>query len=175
MRLPPRLRALSLPPGDSGASLIPRWVPPLFAFAAVALLPWAILLYLTLPRHYGAEHWRLAWGGFDLMLGAALAGTAVTGLRRSPYSEIWSAVAGTLLVCDAWFDVLTARTTGEVVQAGLEALLIELPLAALCFWMATNLARAVEVARPYLQAAGFRVESNRLVPPENAGGSVGSD
>jgi hypothetical protein len=41
--------------------------------------------------------------------------------------------------------------------------------------MAGNLARAVEVARPFLQAAGFRVESNRLVPPENAGGSAGSD
>jgi hypothetical protein len=80
-----------------------------------------------------------------------------------------------VLVCDAWFDVLTAHTTSEMVQAILEALLIELPLAALCFWMATNLARAVEVARPFLQAAGFRVERNRLVPPENVGGPVRSD
>ncbi|MDQ6810884.1 MAG: hypothetical protein M3Z95_03165, partial [Actinomycetota bacterium] len=66
---------------------------------------------------------------------------------------------------------LTSRTTGELVQAGAEAALVELPLAALCFWMASNLARAVEVARPYLQAAGFRVESNRLVPPEDLRGS----
>jgi hypothetical protein len=74
-------------------------------------------------------------------------------------------VTGTLLICDAWFDVLTTRTGTELLQAALEAALIELPLAALCFWMATNLARAIEVARPYLQAAGFRIENNRLVPP----------
>ncbi len=56
-------------------------------------------------------------------------------------------------------------------QAGVEAALIELPLAALCFWMATNLARAAEVARPFLRAAGFKIEGNRLVPPEDSGGS----
>jgi hypothetical protein len=37
--------------------------------------------------------------------------------------------------------------------------------------MATNLARAVEVARPFLRAAGFRIEGNRLVPLEDSGGS----
>src|SRR6266487_644486 len=48
------------------------------------------------------------------------------------------------------------------------AVLVELPLAALCFWMATNLAHAVEVARPFLQAAGFTVSNNRLVPPSSS-------
>ena len=52
-----------------------------------------------------------------------------------------------------------------------EAALVELPLAALCFWMAINLARAVEVARPFLRAAGFKIEGNRLVPPEESGDS----
>jgi hypothetical protein len=31
--------------------------------------------------------------------------------------------------------------------------------------MARNLAHAVEVARPFLQAAGFTIAHNRLVPP----------
>ena len=124
------------------------------------------MLILTLPRNYSANHWRVAWGGFDMGLGLALATTAIAVARRSPYAEVAAAVTGTLLVCDAWFDVLTVRTGGELLQAGLEALLLELPLAALCFWMATNLARAVEVARPYLLAAGFRIEKNRLVPPD---------
>jgi hypothetical protein len=170
-----QLRAL---PGlrlGQGRWLVPPWIAPAFFLCAVVLLPWAAFLIFTLPRNYTANHWRVAWAGFDLGLGAAMVATAFAVARRSPFAEVAAAVTGTLLVCDAWFDVLTARTTGEVVQAGLEALLIELPLAALCFWMATNLARAVEVARPYLQAAGFRVESNRLVPPENAGGSAGSD
>jgi len=50
------------------------------------------------------------------------------------------------------------------------AVLIELPLAALCFWMARNLADAIEVARPYLQAAGFTIPDNKLVPPSEVPG-----
>ena len=46
------------------------------------------------------------------------------------------------------------------------AALVELPLAAVCFWIALNLARAMEVARPFLQAAGFRIRDRRLIPPE---------
>jgi hypothetical protein len=93
----------------------------------------------------------------------------VANSRRSPFAEVAAAVTGTLLVCDAWFDVVTARTTSGLVQAGLEAALVEIPLAILCFWMASNLARAVEVALPFLRKAGFRVEGHRLVPPDDSG------
>jgi hypothetical protein len=149
-----------------GRWLVPPWIAPAFALCAFVLVPWAAFLFFTLPQNYTANHWRAAWGGFDLGLGTAMVATAIAVARRSPFAEVAAAVTGTLLLCDAWFDVLTSRTTGELVQAGLEALLIELPLAALCLWMATNLARAVEVARPFHQAAGFRVEGNRLLPPE---------
>jgi hypothetical protein len=131
------------------------------------LTPWTAFLFFTLPRHYVANHWQLAWGGFDLGLGLALAVTAIAVARRSPLAEVTAAITGTLLVCDAWFDVLTARATSDIVQAALEAAFVELPLAVLCFWMATNLARAVEVARPFLRAAGFTVENNRLIPPRS--------
>jgi hypothetical protein len=151
--------------GGRGKWLIPPWIAPAFILCALVLIPWTGFLVLTLPRHYVANHWQLAWGGFDIGLGVALAGTAVGVARRSPFAEVTAAITGTLLVCDAWFDVLTARATGDVVQAALEAAFVELPLAALCFWMATNLAHAVEVARPFLQAAGFTVENNRLCPP----------
>jgi hypothetical protein len=154
-----------------GRWLVPPWIAPAFILCALLLLPWAGFLIVTLPRNYTANHWRVAWGGFDIGLGAAMVATAIAVVRRSPFAEVTAAVCGTLLVCDAWFDVLTSRTTGELVQAGLEASLVELPLAALCFWMATNLARAVEVARPFLQAAGFRIEGNRLLPPKDSSGS----
>jgi len=135
---------------------------PAFFLCAVILIVWAGFLILTLPRNYSANHWHVAWGGFDIGLGVALVATAVAVVRRSPYAEVAAAVSGTLLVCDAWFDLLTSRTTGEFVQAA--------PLAALCFWMAINLARAVEVARPFLRAASFKIEGNRLLPPEDSGG-----
>ena len=148
-----------------GQWLIPPWIAPAFLLCALVLLPWTGFLFLALPRHYVANHWRLAWGGFDIGLGLALASTAVAVARRSPFAEVTAAVTGTLLVCDAWFDVLTSRGMSDIMQAAIEAVLVELPLAALCFWMATNLAHAVEVARPFLQAAGFKIANNRLVAP----------
>jgi hypothetical protein len=166
-----QLRARMALRSGRGRWLVPPWIAPAFILCALILVPWAAFLIVTLPRNYTANHWRVAWGGFDIALGAALIATSVAVIRRSPFAEVAATVCGTLLVCDAWFDVLTSRTTGEIVQASLEAALVELPLAALCFWMATNLAHAVEVARPFLRAAGFRIENNRLVPPEDSSGS----
>jgi hypothetical protein len=162
-----QLRARTALRGGRGKWLVPPWVAPAFVLCVLVLVPWTALLVFTLPRHYVANHWGLAWAGFDIGLGLALAGTAVAVARQSPFVEVAAAVTGTLLVCDAWFDVLTARTTGDIVQAALEAAFVELPLAGLCFWMATNLAHAVEVARPFLRAAGFTIEKNRLVPPRS--------
>jgi hypothetical protein len=129
------------------------------------LIPWTALVIASLPDHYTANHWAIAWTGFDVGLGLALAGTAIAVLRRSAFAELVATVTGTLLVCDAWFDVLTSRGTTDVVQAGLSALFVELPLAGLCFWAARNIAHAMEVVRPYLQAAGFTIEDRKLVAP----------
>ena len=148
-----------------GRWLIPPWVAPAFIVCAIVLIPWTALLFETLPHHYVANHWRIAWGGFDIGLSLALASTAVLVARRSPFAELTATITGTLLVCDAWFDVLTSRGTSDVAQAIVFALLVELPLAALCFWMAHNVAHAVEVARPFLQAAGFTIADNKLRPP----------
>ena len=153
---------------DDGTSLAPCWIAPAFLLCAVMLIPWTALLFLTLPRHYSANHWHVAWGGFDIALAVALTSTAVLTLRRSPLAEIAATVTGTLLVCDAWFDVLTSHGSGNVAQALAEALLLELPLAALCFWIARNFAHALESARPFLQAAGFRIRDRKLVPPTDA-------
>jgi hypothetical protein len=38
---------------------------------ALVLLPWTALLFVTLPHHYEANHWAIAWGGFDIGLGVA--------------------------------------------------------------------------------------------------------
>lgn len=159
------LRAAAAFRGGDGRSLVPPWIAPAFFLCAVVLIPWTGLLFATLPAHYGANHWRFAWGGFDVGLGLALATTAMLVLRRSPFAEITATATATLLVCDAWFDVLTSRGTSDVAQAIASAVLIELPIAGVCFWMAANLAHAVEVARPFLQSAGFTIANGKLVPP----------
>jgi len=148
-----------------GRWLIPPWTAPALLGCAVVLIPWTALLFVTLPGHYVANHWEVAWGGFDIGLGLALASTAVLVARRSPLAEVTATITGSLLVCDAWFDVLTSRGSSDIAQAIASALLIELPLAGLCFWMARNVAHAVEVARPFLQAAGFTIADNKLIPP----------
>lgn len=150
-----------------GRWLIPPWTAPALLACALVLVPWTALLFATLPRHYVANHWAIAWGGFDIGLAVALVSTAVMVARRSPFAEVTATITGSLLVCDAWFDVLTSRGLSDVVQAIVSAVVIELPLAALCFWMARNLAHAIEIARPFLQAAGFTIADNKLVPPQN--------
>lgn len=159
------LRARAGLRGGGGRFLVPPWTAPALVFCAFVLIPWIALLFATLPRHYVVNHWPLAWGGFDVVLGVALATTGILVARRSPYAEVTAAITGTLLCCDAWFDVLTSRGTSDVAQAIASAVLIELPIAGVCFWMAANLAHAVEVARPFLQSAGFTIANGKLVPP----------
>jgi hypothetical protein len=127
-----------------GGSLVPAWIASGLLLCAAVLVPWAAILFITLPRHYGANHWQLAWGGFDVGLGIALGNTAIAALHRSPRGEVAAAVTGTLLICDAWFDVLTSHGPADVAKAVGEAALIELPLAALCFWIVRSARRRGE-------------------------------
>lgn len=160
-------RLISVFRNDDGSLLVPPWVPIVFWACAIVLVPWTAYLFVSLPGGYQANHWRLAWGGFDVGLAGALVFTAAAVHRRSPVAEIAATITGTLLVCDAWFDVLTSRGTSDIVQAALDAVL-ELGLAALCFWIARNLDRAIETAAPWLRDHGFTVRGHRLVPPDES-------
>ena len=40
-----------------------------------------------------------------------------------------------MLLCDAWFDVVTSGAPGERMEAVLQALLGELPLSAICWYI----------------------------------------
>jgi hypothetical protein len=108
----------------------------LFASAALVLVPWIGLLVVSLPCHYSARHWGIAWAGFDAGLALVLGLTAYAALRRAPWLDRAAVAAGTLLVADAWFDVVTSRGAFAIALAVTEALAIELPLAFLCIWVA---------------------------------------
>jgi hypothetical protein len=117
---------------------------PLLLLAAALLLPWVAYLVLTLPSEQEAAHWDVAWAGFDVALAAALAAVAVAALRRSAWLEGAASAAATLLVVDAWFDALTARTHMELAVALGEALVVELPLAVLCLLLARAAKRRIQ-------------------------------
>lgn len=125
---------------------------------ALVLLPWSAFLSATLPSRHVAEHWELAWTGFDLFEAAAIIGTFVAVLKRSPAVTVLATIAGTALLCDAWFDLVTASPGRDVQWALLFAVFAELPLAALCFWIAVDSDRALASA----------ARASEAVPPPTA-------
>ncbi len=156
-----------LPTAGDDTGVVPAWVAPSFLVIAACLVPWIVVLFLTLPENYTAARWRLAWGGFDAGLAVSLGVTAFLILRRSVLTQTAVAITAALLVCDAWFDVLTSRGSAVWV-ALLLAIFVELPLAAFCVWIARSVERVLEDARPYLEAGGFTIHNRRLVPPPAA-------
>jgi hypothetical protein len=117
---------------DSSRIPLPRWVTPVLLLTAAALLPWTLWLTFTLPSRHVTEHYDIAWVVFDCALFCAFVATAWCALRNSQWLVPFAAVTGTMLVCDAWFDVATSIGSGDALEAILEALLAELPLAAVC-------------------------------------------
>ena len=125
----------------------PAWVTPTFVALGVGLVPWTVVLALTLPAHHGTRRYDVAWTGFDAALAAALLSTAVGAAKRATWLQGSAAVAATLLVCDAWFDILSATSTGELFAASALAALVELPVAAACIFVSRYSEEAADRAR----------------------------
>jgi hypothetical protein len=118
-----------------------RWIGYGLVAVAVALLPWTVFLTLTLPSRHVAEHWDTAWVGFDVGELVAVLLTAIALLRRTTWLQGAAAAAGTMLLCDAWFDTLLSNGDEKIWFAIGKALVSEVPLAVLCFWIALDTAR----------------------------------
>ena len=117
-------------------SSLREWVVVVFGVIGIALLPWTLWLSQSLKPHHVTDRWDLAWSGFDTGLAVLFLATAVAALRRSPWVGALSAALGTLLITDAWFDVVLESHSAERRNAILLALFAELPMAAFCFWIA---------------------------------------
>jgi hypothetical protein len=122
-------------------------VAPLFAILGIGLVPWTVWIAYDLPQRHLARHWDLAWGGFDAAMAGLLLATAIAAWRHSPWIQSTATAAATMLACDAWFDMATASRGAEQAMAIATALLLELPLAVLCLWVARNAERAHELLR----------------------------
>lgn len=108
----------------------------LFGVLGLGLFPWTIWLSATLKPDHQTQHWDLAWLGFDVGLAIAFLLTAFAAWRKSPWVGTLAAATGTLLVTDAWFDIVLESDARDVRNAVIAAVVAELPLAALCFWIA---------------------------------------
>lgn len=124
---------------------VARWIVPVYAVFAVALVPWVAYLAWTLPARSVSQHYRLAWVGFDVMLCLALARTAWLAWRRSPFVVNVASATAALLVVDAWFDVTTSPGGDDLMVSAALALLVELPLAVMSLVLAGR--AQLEIAR----------------------------
>jgi hypothetical protein len=98
--------------------------------ATLSLIPWIVYLALTLPEKYVAHNWTATWVGFDVLLLTFMAATAVLGYLRRQLLILAAFTTGVLLVCDSWFDMMTAAPADRWVSM-LTATLGELPLSIL--------------------------------------------
>jgi hypothetical protein len=136
IRLP--RRAVSAPPRSARRRRIVLMV---IIACCITLAAWTGVLAATLPGYYRSGDWRGAWVGFDIALLAALAATGWAAWRGRQVLIICLIVLATLLLCDAWFDVvLDLRTPGFQLSL-LSAVAIELPLAGLAIAGARRLLR----------------------------------
>ena len=131
------------------------------AGCCVVLAGWIVLLAATLPHHFDAHHWRTVWVNFDVFLLAAFAATAWAIWRQRQVLILLLVLIGTMLCCDAWFDVGTSLATSGFGISLLSAVLAELPLAFLAFAGARRLLRAT-VAAGIL--AGARAQASQAGP-----------
>ena len=116
-----------------------------FFAAAAVTVPWTVYLALTLPRHYSAHHYWLGWSGFNVALVLALVATGRSLVRGTGAVYRYASIACTLLVVDAWFDVVNASTDTDRLVAIAMAAVVELPLAAVCWRLSTRALRAARV------------------------------
>jgi len=122
--------------------------PLLTALTAAAILEgvWTIYIAISLPRHYVAIHWKLAWVGLDIGEVVTLLLAAWAAWKRRAILALFTSSAGTMLLVDAWFDITTARR-GDQLQSSLMALLVEVPSAAVLYWVTQRTIRQINRSR----------------------------
>jgi hypothetical protein len=132
-------RPLAAAPGRPHLRLaLTRWagvVTLVFVGAATGTCLWTVFLGLSLPPRYSAGHWNLLWTGFDAALVAVFAVSAWAAWFRRQLLASTALVAGTLLLCDAWFDIITSLGHRDQWLTLLTGLGGELPLALFFFWL----------------------------------------
>ena len=144
-------------------SSLREWVALAYGAVGIGLLPWAFWLSSSLPATHHSAHWDLAWSGFDVGLAACFCGTAVAAHRRAiAWAGAFAAATGTMLIVDAWFDVILESHGNELGTALFEAIVFELPAAGACFWIAFRTERFVSRAL-HLSPAGERPAERDLV------------
>lgn len=116
--------------------VFPRWVTGLYVLSAVILIPWTYSLAVNLPDRQLAHHWNAAWIGYDFFMVILLLTTVYLAVKKSIWLPLAATSLATVLMLDAWFDVLTSKPGSQQNYALILAVFVELPLAILTFYFA---------------------------------------
>jgi hypothetical protein len=130
--------------------------------AVIGLVPWTVYLSNTLPDKYIANNWPATWVGLDILLLLFMVATAVLGLLRRQLLVLTAFTTGVLLLCDAWFDVMTATPSDRWFSV-LTALLAEVPLGIILITGALRVLR-LTATRLYVLEAGMPLWRIPLLP-----------
>ena len=130
--------------------------------AIIGLAPWIVYLAISLPDKYIAQNWPTTWVGFDLLILMFMAATAVLGLLRRQLLVLTAFTTGVLLICDAWFDVMTAAPADRWLSV-MTAVFGELPLAGLLITGALRVLR-LTATRLYILEPGMPLWRIPLLP-----------
>jgi hypothetical protein len=107
----------------------------------VGLAAWIAILLLTLPGHFTSRGWQAAWVGLDIAELAGFAAIAWAAWHQRQIIIFLMIITGTLLLCDAWFDVALDYGSGGFAISIATAVLVELPIAFFLFSAARRLVR----------------------------------
>jgi hypothetical protein len=129
---------------------------------SMAMVPWLGYLSVTLPENYVAHNWPITWIGFDVLLVGFMLTTAVLGYLRRQLLVLAAFTTGVLLICDAWFDLMTAGPK-DIWLSVITALLVELPLAIFMITSAVRIMR-LTMMRLWLLHPGMRLWNLPLFP-----------
>lgn len=139
----------------------------LIVTGSLLMIPWIIYLSVTLPDNYTAHNWRIAWVGFDILLVGFMAATALLGYLRRQLLLLTAFTTGVLLICDAWFDLMTAGPRDSWLSLS-AAVFAELPLAVLMITGAQRILR-LSLMRLWLLRPGMRLWQLPLLPGHEDG------
>jgi hypothetical protein len=109
--------------------------------SCVALAAWIAILILYLPERYTSSDWRAVWVGLDIAELLGFAATAWAAWHQRQVVIFFMVITGTLLLCDAWFDLALNYGSSGFTASILSAVLAEIPLAFLMFAGARRLVR----------------------------------
>jgi hypothetical protein len=123
-----------------------RWLPIALAIAALVLVPSVVVELTVVPAAQIAHHLRLAWTGLDVFELLAMASTGFALHRRTAAAVVPATITGALLLCDAWINVIPSTAAARA--EGIALAFVEVPLAALSFWVAARATRIRPEYRP---------------------------